>query len=71
MEIIFVVKNTKEEAVVVVERERERERERESNSLRNEAKIEAQCNCACLGYKDGLRYFVVCLFWVNLVHDTS
>ena len=49
----------------------ERERERESNSLRNEAKIEAQCNCACLGYKDGLRYFVVCLFWVNLVHDTS
>jgi len=65
MEIIFVVKNTKEEAVVVVERERERERE--SNSLRNEIKNEAQFNCAYLEYKDRL-YNVVCLFCVP---DTS
>ena len=50
---------------------RERERERESNSLRNEVKMEAQCNCACLRYKDGLRFFVVCLFCVYLVPDTS
>ena len=46
-------------------------REIESNSLRNEIKVEAQCNCACLRYKDGLRYFVVCLFCTFLVHDTS
>ena len=50
---------------------RERERERESNSLKNEVKIEAQLSCAYLGYKDGLLFFVVCLFCVNLVPDTG
>ena len=51
--------------------ERERERERESNSLINEIKIEAQCKCAYLRYKDGLCKKVVCLFCAFLVPDTG
>ena len=51
--------------------ERERERERESNSLKNRIKIEAQDNCACLRYKDGLCKNVVYLFCAFLVPNTG